>query len=523
MSVVRQASGGCALVTHVQTVAFDGIEAVPVDVQVMVAPGKMGMQIVGLGDKAVAESRERVQAALHASGLSMPPKKVTINLAPADMAKEGSHYDLPIALGLMAALGAIPADALGSYVVLGELGLDGTIAKVVGVLPAAIGASAMDKGLICPWECGPEAAWAGPDLDILAPRSLIALANHFRGTQVLVRPEPALRAPSSSSLDMADIKGQETARRALEVAAAGGHNMLMIGPPGAGKSMLAQRLPTILPPLSPRELVEVSMIASLAGELEEGKLTDRRPFRAPHHSASMAAMVGGGLRVRPGEISLAHHGVLFLDEMPEFSPQVLDSLRQPLETGECAVARANHRVTYPAVVQLIGAMNPCRCGMAGEPGHTCAKAPRCLQEYQSRLSGPLLDRLDLRIEVPAVTAADLIAPGQGEDSATVAARVQRARDIQRERYSRLGLPEYTTNARCSVALIETVTEPDAGAMSLLQDASEKLGLSARGYHRVLKVARTLADLDGQPQPGRIHIAEAISYRMAGPRLTATAA
>jgi len=301
------------------------------------------------------------------------------------------------------------------------------------------------------------------------------------------------------------------------------HNFLMIGPPGAGKSMLAQRLPTILPPLSPRELVEVSMIASLAGELEEGKLTDRRPFRAPHHSASMAAMVGGGLRVRPGEISLAHHGVLFLDEMPEFSPQVLDSLRQPLETGECAVARANHRVTYPAVVQLIGAMNPCRCGMAGEPGHTCAKAPRCLQEYQSRLSGPLLDRLDLRIEVPAVTAADLIAPGQGEDSATVAARVQRARDIQRERYSRLGLPEYTINARCSVALIETVTEPDAGAMSLLQDASEKLGLSARGYHRVLKVARTLADLDGQPQPGRIHIAEAISYRMAGPRLTATAA
>jgi len=521
--VIRRVQRGCALVTHVRTVAFDGIEAVPVDVQVMVAPGKMGMQIVGLGDKAVAESRERVQAALHASGLSMPPKKVTINLAPADMPKEGSHYDLPIALGLMAALGAIPADTLSSFVVLGELGLDGTVAKVVGVLPAAIAANAMGYGLICPSQCGPEAAWAGTDLDILAPRSLIALANHFRGTQVLVRPEPSFEQVSGSTVDLADIKGQESARRTLEVAAAGGHNMLMIGPPGAGKSMLAQRLPSILPPLSPRELVEVSMIASMAGQLAEGKLTDRRPFRAPHHSASMAAIVGGGLRVKPGEISLAHHGVLFLDEMPEFTPQVLDSLRQPLETGECAVARANQRVTYPAVVQLIGAMNPCRCGLAGEPGHQCARGPRCQTEYQSRLSGPLLDRIDLRIEVPAVTAADLITPSQSEDSATVGKRVAQAREIQRKRYSALGLPGHTTNAKCTTALIEEVTQPDASGMALLQEASEKMALSARGYHRILKVARTLADLDGQPNPGRIHIAEAISYRLVGARTSSTAA
>jgi len=511
------------VVTHVRTVAFDGIEAVAVDVQVMVAPGKMGMQIVGLGDKAVAESRERVQAALHASGLSMPPKKVTINLAPADMPKEGSHYDLPIALGLMAALGAIPADTLSSYVVLGELGLDGTVAKVVGVLPAAIAANAMNMGLICPSQCGPEAAWAGPDLDILAPRSLIALANHFRGTQMLVRPEPSFEPSAGLSADLSDIKGQESARRTLEVAAAGGHNMLMIGPPGAGKSMLAQRLPSILPPLSPRELVEVSMIASMAGQLAEGKLTDRRPFRAPHHSASMAAMVGGGLRVKPGEISLAHHGVLFLDEMPEFTPQVLDSLRQPLETGECAVARANQRVTYPAVVQLIAAMNPCRCGLAGEPGHQCARGPRCQSEYQARVSGPLLDRIDLRIEVPAVTASDLIAPSRSEDSATVAERVTHARVIQRKRYGELGLPEYTTNAKCSAALIEEVTRPDGPGMALLQEASDKMSLSARGYHRILKVARTLADLDGQPQPGRIHVAEAISYRIVGSRSAATAA
>jgi magnesium chelatase family protein len=269
------------MVSRVRTVAFQGIEAVLVDVQVMVAPGKVGMSIVGLPDKAVAESRERVQAALHASGLSMPARKVTINLAPADLPKEGSHYDLPIALGLMAAIGAVPGDMLAGYVVLGELSLDGTIAAVAGALPAAIGANAEGKGLICPFACGPEAAWAGADIDILAPRSLIAIANHFRGTQVLSRPEPGTHAPASNLPDLADIRGQETARRALEVAAAGGHNLLMIGPPGSGKSMLAQRLPSILPPLAPKELLEVSMIASVAGELGEGKLTDRRAFRAP--------------------------------------------------------------------------------------------------------------------------------------------------------------------------------------------------------------------------------------------------
>jgi len=510
------------MVSRVRTIAFEGIEAVPVDVQVMVAPGKMGIQIVGLGDKAVTESRERVQAALHASGLSMPPKRVTVNLAPADLPKEGSHYDLPIALGLMAALGAIPADALAEYVVLGELALDGTVARVAGVLPAAIGANAMGKGLICPHDCGSEAAWASTELDILAPRSLIALANHFRGTQVMSRPKPAMGPPAGALPDLADIKGQESARRALEVAAAGGHNLLMVGPPGAGKSMLAQRLPSILPSLLPRELLEVSMIASIAGELADGRLSDRRPFRAPHHSASMAAMVGGGLRARPGEVSLAHHGVLFLDELPEFTPQVLDSLRQPLETGECVIARANHRVSYPAEIQLVAAMNPCRCGMAGEPGHRCARGPRCQADYQGRISGPLLDRIDLRIEVPAVSASDLIRPGKAEGSAAVAGRVARAREIQGERYAALGLPASTTNARCSAALIEEVAAPDQSGLALLQDASEKMGLSARAYHRVLKVARTLADLEGQERVGRIHLAEAISYRIVGERLAQAA-
>lgn len=510
------------MVSRVRTVAFQGIEAVPVDVQVMVAPGKVGMSIVGLPDKAVAESRERVQAALHASGLSMPARKVTINLAPADLPKEGSHYDLPIALGLMAALGAIPGDMLAGYVVLGELSLDGTIASVAGALPAAIGANAEGKGLICPFACGPEAAWAGANIDILAPRSLIAIANHFRGTQVLSRPEPGMRSPAGNLPDLADIKGQETAKRALEVAAAGGHNLLMVGPPGSGKSMLAQRLPSILPPLSPRELLEVSMIASVAGELGEGKLTDRRPFRSPHHSASMASMVGGGLRARPGEVSLAHHGVLFLDEFPEFSPQTLDALRQPLETGDCMIARVNHRVTYPARIQLVAAMNPCRCGMAGEPGYRCVRGERCRTDYQARISGPLLDRIDLRIEVPAVSASDLIRPARAESSETVAARVARAREIQNERFGRLGVAGASTNAQCPPAIIENISAPDAAGMALLSDASEKLGFSARAYHRLLKVARTLADLEASETVGRIHLAEAISYRMTSERLARAA-
>jgi magnesium chelatase family protein len=515
---VRRLYQGDDMVARISTIAFQGIEAVPVDVQVMLGPGKQGMHIVGLGDKAVAESRERVQAALHASGLSLPPKKITVNLAPADLPKEGSHYDLPIALGLMAALGAVPSDSLNGFVVLGELSLDGTIAAVAGVLPAAIGANALGKGLICPHECGPEAAWAGEDVDIVAPRSLIALANHFRGTQVLRRPEPAVRPHAEDIIDLADIKGQETAKRALEVAAAGGHNLLMIGPPGSGKSMLAQRLPTILPPLSPKELLEASMIASVAGELSDGKLSLRRPFRAPHHSASMAAMVGGGIRARPGEVSLAHNGVLFLDEFPEFTPQVLDSLRQPLETGDCMIARVNHRISYPARFQLIAAMNPCRCGMAGEPGMTCARGPRCQSDYQARISGPLMDRIDLRIEVPALTPGDLIRPNKPETSAVVAARVAAARQVQRERFEKRGLGMILTNAQCSTALVEEIAAPDAAGLSLLSDASEQLKFSARAYHRILKVARTLADLDGTERVGRIHLAEAISYRMPTERL-----
>lgn len=502
------------MVQRVSTVAFEGIEARAVDVQVQVAPGLPAFAIVGLPDKAVSEARERVRSALIASGLALPARRITVNLAPADLPKEGSHYDLPIALGLMAAIGAIPPDALTGFTVLGELGLDGSIAPVAGVLPAAIGANSRDEGLICPAACGAEAAWASPDIQIVAASSLIQIANHFKGTQVLSRPQPRVHAREASLLDLRDIKGQESAKRALEVAAAGGHHLLMVGSPGAGKSMLAARLPPILPPLSPPELLQVSMIASVAGEIEGGALTDRRPFRAPHHSASMAALTGGGMRARPGEISLAHQGVLFLDELPEFDPRVLDSLRQPLENGEVAVSRANHRVTYPARFMLVAAMNPCRCGSAYEPGYACKRGrlDRCTADYQARISGPLMDRIDLRIEVPAVTAADLILPPPSEGSAEVAARVAAAREIQLARYTAAGLANVRTNAGAPASVLDIVAQPDAQGLKLLRDASETMRLSARGYHRVLRVARTLADLDGADQIGRLHLAEALSYR-----------
>ncbi|MBK9083588.1 MAG: YifB family Mg chelatase-like AAA ATPase [Rhizobiales bacterium] len=512
------------MVVRIATVAFAGVEALPIDVQVQISSGNVAFTVVGLADKAVAESRERVRSALVASGLALPAKRITVNLAPADLPKEGSHYDLPIALGVMAAIGAIPADALAGMTVLGELALDGTITAVAGVLPAAVAANARGHGLICPAPCGPEAAWASADLDILAPRSLIQLANHFSGTQVMSRPSPSIRAAGGPQPDLADIRGQESAKRALEIAAAGGHNLLMNGPPGAGKSMLAQRLPSILPPLAPAELLEVSMIHSVAGALAGGELTDRRPFRAPHHSASMAALVGGGANARPGEVSLAHHGVLFLDELPEFQAQALDSLRQPIETGEVAIARANHRVVYPARFQLVAAMNPCRCGHATEPGYACKRQPnaRCMAQYQARLSGPLLDRIDLNVEVPAVTAADLLLPAPRERSADVAARVAAARARQQSRYARLGLPGIATNAAAPANVIEEAAASDAAGMALLREAAERLRLSARGYHRVLKLARTLADLEGAERVERAHLAEALSYRAESDRLSRAA-
>jgi len=496
-------------IAHVYTVAFQGIEAREVDVQVHIGEGQNGnFNIVGLADKAVAESKERVRAALSAIGLALPYKRLTVNLAPADLPKEGSHYDLPIALGLLAAMGVVPASEMEGYLALGELSLDGQISAVAGVLPAALAASEQGRGLICPAPCGSEAAWAG-GTEVLAAPSLIALVNHMKGVSVLTPPEPKLAADDVSVADLRDVKGQETAKRALEVAAAGGHAMLMIGPPGAGKSMLAQRLPGLLPPLDAREALELSMVQSLAGELREGAISRKRPFRSPHHSASMAALVGGGLRVKPGEVSLAHLGVLFLDELPEFQRAVLDSLRQPIESGEAVVARANAHVRYPARFQLVAAMNPCRCGYLSDPAQACGRAPKCALDYQARLSGPLLDRIDIHVEVASVSAADLSLPPPAEGSAQVAARVAKARSVQRARYEDFGI---RTNAEAEGELLDRVAMPEAPGKRLLTEAADAMRLSARGYHRVLRVARSIADLAGCESVMRPHIAEALSYR-----------
>lgn len=501
------------MIAKIYTVAFHGIDVLNIDVQVQMSSGLPAFTIVGLADKAVAESRERIRASFHTIGLALPPKRITVNLAPADVQKEGSHYDLPVALGLMVAMNVIAAEDVAHYTALGELGLDGSIAAVSGILPAAMDAVAHDRGLICPQVCGSEAAWAG-DLEILAAPSLLALINHFKGTQVLTPPIARIETDHTELYpDIHDIKGQESAKRALEIAAAGGHNLMLVGPPGAGKSMLAARLPGILPPLKPKESLEVTMIHSLNGQLPDSGLIRQRPFRDPHHSASLPALVGGGMRCRPGEISLAHHGVLFLDELPEFNRTTLEALRQPLETGRVSIARANMHVVYPARFQVIAAMNPCRCGYFGDGERECTRAPKCALDYQGKISGPMLDRFDLLIDLDEVKAQDLLQDRPRERSIDIAKRVSSARDIQYQRYSALS-PQQSVylNAVADGEVLQTVATPTADGLVLLSKALEKFKISGRGYHRILRVSRTLADMEGAEKVERHHIAEALGYR-----------
>jgi magnesium chelatase family protein len=499
------------MVARAYTVAFQGVEARLVEVQCAIAAGLPAFNLVGLPDKAVSEAKERVRAAMIAMGLALPAKRITVNLSPADLPKEGSHFDLPIALALLAAMDVLPRDEVAAQVALGELSLDGSLIPVIGALPAALAAAEADCGLICPAACGAEAAWVGA-VEVIAPASLLALVNHFAGRAALTPAKPGTAADPAPTRDFAEVKGQEKAKRALEIAAAGRHHLLMVGPPGSGKSMLAARIPGILPPLEPAEALETSMIHSLAGLLDEGGISRTRPFRTPHHTASMAAIVGGGRGAKPGEISLAHHGVLFLDEFPEFPRPVLETLRQPIETGDVVVARANAHVRYPCRFMLVAAANPCRCGHLADPARACARVPDCGADYLGRISGPLMDRFDLRVEVPPVGLDDLAAPGAGEPSAVIAERVARARSVQRTRFA--GHPEVAVNADAEGELLEAIACLNETATKLVVEIAQRFRLSARAYHRVLRVARTIADLEGSDAVEKPHVAEAAGYRLA---------
>ncbi len=493
------------------TLAFEGVDARLVEVQCAITPGLPAFAIVGLPDKAVSEARERVRAALNAMAIALPSKRITVNLSPADLPKEGSHFDLPIALALLAALEILPHDDVANTVALGELSLDGTLVPVIGALPAAMAAAENDRTLLCPRACGPEAAWVG-SAKVIAAASLAAVVRHYTGQSVIAPSVPGEVTHGAFGRDLRDVKGQERAKRALEIAAAGRHHLLMVGSPGSGKSMLAARIPGIMPPLTPIEALETSMIHSLSGLLDEGGISRQRPFREPHHTASMAAIVGGGRSAKPGEISLAHNGVLFMDEFPEFPRTVLETLRQPIETGEVVVARANAHVRYPCRFMLVAAANPCKCGYLADPARACARVPLCGEDYLGRISGPLMDRFDLRVEVPPVAYSDLDLPASGDTSAQVAARVQAARDVQTARFA--GVAGARLNADAEGALLDEIATPDAEGKALLTKVAQRFGLSARGYHRVLRVARTIADLDGSAAVRQPHVAEAVSYRLA---------
>ncbi|MGA0923831.1 MAG: YifB family Mg chelatase-like AAA ATPase, partial [Lutimaribacter sp.] len=476
-------------------------------------PGLPAFAIVGLPDKAVSEARDRVRAALSALAIALPSKRVTINLSPADLPKEGSHFDLPIALALLAALQIVAPDAAERVTALGELSLDGSLVAVVGALPAAVNAASEGRGLLCPQASGAEAEWVG-DCQVIAAANLGDVVRHFNGQVPLSTAKPGEVFAHETSRCLRDIKGQERAKRAMEIAAAGRHHVLMVGPPGSGKSMLAARMPSILPPLTPAEALETSMIHSLSGLLESGGISRARPFRAPHHTASMAAIVGGGRAAKPGEISLAHNGVLFLDEFPEFARPVLETLRQPIETGHVSVARANAHVNYPCRFLLLAAANPCKCGHLSDAGRACSRAPICGEDYMGRISGPMIDRFDLRIDVPPVAYSDLDLPPSGDSSATVAARVATARAVQAKRFA--GHGDVALNADAESASLESIATPDAEGRALLARVAQRFALSARGFHRVLRVARTIADLDGSADVRQPHVAEAVSYRLQTP-------
>ncbi|MDR1475874.1 MAG: YifB family Mg chelatase-like AAA ATPase [Holosporales bacterium] len=505
------------MVAKIKTVAFIGMRPSEITVEAQISPGIASFCIVGLPDKTVGEAKERIRSTFYQLGIGFPAKKVIVNMAPADIPKGGSHYDLPIALAILGAMEAIDISLFENTISIGELGLDGGLCYVSGAICAAMLANENGMSLICPKTCENEAAWSGND-GIIACPNIITVINHFSGVAQVAKAEISqnnLRNGFEYDVDMEDVYGQLFAKRALEIAASGGHNLLMIGSPGSGKSMLAARMKTILPPLSPVEALETTCIYSLAGMSPDDGLIYIPPFREPHHSSSLISIVGGGSDAKPGELSLAHNGILFLDELPEFQRQTIDALRQPLETNSITVARAKEHITYPANIQLVAAMNPCKCGFFGDVQRQCQKAPRCATEYRNRISGPILDRFDIIIFVNSIKVSELFEKATRECSETIRKRVTRAREVQIKRAGSCGSNELKLNGKARGKCLSDITRLESASSSFFQRIVQSTNISARGCHKILRVARTIADMEESTSIQKHHVAEAAQYKLPG--------